>query len=554
MAKGGPKLDNFGFTTLLNRMRPVFRIALLLCAAQFAFGQSKLNRLSPVINHPAVNVSAPFVSLDGNSLLFVSDDAEDNVLTVFYSTRPDGVNWREPAALPKYVSSRLNFLRGFGLTPDGKQAYVSTMKSGGLGGYDLFVSDLRGAVWTEPMNVGMPVNSMNHEACPSFTPDGLTMYFMRCARMDPNKADGCKILVSRRRTLNDRWGPPEELPAFINTGNSQSPRIMGDSETLIFSSSLLTPNQGGMDLYMSRLSGTTWSKPIPLDFVNSPGDEQFVSGTSLGRYLMKDAPGKSKNEIIEVLFPPEVKPKGVMKVEGKVILAENPAGAYISLFDKSNQVRLQNLRPNREGAFTLFLKEGINYRLQVDPEQDVYTFYARDFDLTQGKFSTFERVTVELKKPVAGDALELQNTSFKKYSSELDPSSDTELKKLVRLMNGNPTLNFSVEVSLVGYRMDSVQRDLDLTEVLTDTLHIPVTRTVADSTSADSTEWVLTETIDSVVVKHRYHNDRTPQMVLELVNYLTSQGIAAGRLTPVHRAQPAALPEERKTIVRIVVR
>lgn len=243
-----------------------------------------------------------------------------------------------------------------------------------------------------------------------------------------------------------------------------------------------------------------------------------------------------------------------MKVEGKVILAENPAGAYISLFDKSTQTRLQNLRPNRDGAFTLFLKEGINYRLQVDPEQDVYTFYSRDFDLTQGKFSTFERISVELKKLNVGDALELQATAFKKYTSELDPSSDAELKKLVRLMKGYPDMNFTVEVSLIGYRVDTLRNDPDLTEVITDTLHIPVTRTVADSTSADSTEWVLTETIDSVVLKHRYHNDRTPQMVLELVNYLAGQGIAAGRLRPMHQAQPAALPEERKTRVRVIAR
>ena len=85
-----------------------------------AWSQAKINHYSAPINHPAINVSAPYLSLEGNSLLFVSDNAEDNVLTVFWSTKPDGVNWKAPVALPKTLNGRLNFLRGFSLSADGR--------------------------------------------------------------------------------------------------------------------------------------------------------------------------------------------------------------------------------------------------------------------------------------------------------------------------------------------------------------------------------------------------------------------------------------------------
>jgi hypothetical protein len=376
--------------------------------------------------------------------------------------------------------------------------------------------------------------------------------------MDMNRAEGCKIMVSKRKTLTDRWGAPEELPAHINSGNAQTPRIMGDAETLVFSTDQLTPNKGGMDLYLTRMEGSSWSKPVPLDFANTAGDDQYVSASSLGRYLMREAPGKSKSELVEVLFPPEVKPRGVMKLEGKIVGPENPAAAYLAVFDKNTQARLYNLRPSKEGTFTLYLKEGIAYQLNADPEQDQYTFASREFDLTQGKFNMQERVIFELKTLRAGEEFELANTRFKPYSPELESSSQAELRKLVRLINGNPSLNFTVQVSLFGYKEDSVQRDPDLTEVVTDSIRIPVMHEYIDSVavdtvSMDTTFLIRTESYDSIVIKHRYHNDRSSHMALELVNQLISLGIPAGRLMPAHRVEQATLPE-RKWLIKAIAR
>src|SRR5262245_14291265 len=135
------KLDNFSEKRMWMRILLLLPILGLstLCAAQ-----NKINYLAAPINHPSINVSSPYISLEGNSILFVSDNAEDNVPTVFYSAKPDGVNWKPPVALPKTLNARLNYLRGFGLSPDGKQVMVSSTKGGGLGGYDLYVSHQKG--------------------------------------------------------------------------------------------------------------------------------------------------------------------------------------------------------------------------------------------------------------------------------------------------------------------------------------------------------------------------------------------------------------------------
>jgi len=530
-------------------MNRICVFALLLIATTICFGQAKIRKMPNNINHPAINVSTPYISFDGNSLIFISDYGEDNSLVMNYTTKIDAVNWRDPVVMPKNVNTRLNFLKGFALSQDGKTLYITSLKSGGLGGYDLYTSTLAGATWTEMKNFGLPINSNKHEGTPSITSDGSTMYFMRCEQMDANKAGACKIMMVKKKT-NGQWEEPSELPSYINTGNSQVPRIMGDGETLIFSSDKFPAGKGGMDLYVTKMNNGEWSRPVALDFANTSTDDQYVSATSLGRYLMKEAPGQRKTEIVELLFPSELKPKGMMKVEGKIV-AENPAAAYISVYNQKDQ-RVFNGRPYTNGSFTIYLKEGDIYDLSVEPEKDNFTFYSKKFDLTGENLSISGNETITLKPLAHGDVIELNGLSFKPLSSELTAGSTQELRRLVRMIKGNPSYKFNIEVSLFGLQQDSVKSTPELTEVTSDSIKIAVPHQVIDSLVTPPT----TKTVmhDSIRVKHTYSNDRTANQGLEVVNYLVSQGIAGSSFTLTHNAVAEPVLQNRKTVVKVIVR
>src|SRR5688572_18352785 len=133
-------------------MRKLLSITgVLLLFVLTVFAQSKTRRLPGSINHPSVNVYAPYTSADASTLVFISDNAEDNALVPFFTFR-EGADWREPQPLPKQVFTRLNFLYGNTVSADGKKLYFSTLKSQSVGGYDMWVSELRGATWGEPVN------------------------------------------------------------------------------------------------------------------------------------------------------------------------------------------------------------------------------------------------------------------------------------------------------------------------------------------------------------------------------------------------------------------
>jgi hypothetical protein len=505
--------------------------------------QAKVRKLSTIINHPSLNVFAPYISADANALVFLSDNAEDHTLTPFFSFR-ERADWKEPQVLPRTIHTRLNFLPGFGLNADGSQLYFSTMKSPGVGGFDICSSEWKGTVWANPVNLAAPINSKGHEACPSLTPDGRFLYFMRCAKMTQNKAEGCKLFKATKKS-NGQWDEPVELPETINTGNSQAPRIMADAETLIFASDKMGNTKGGMDLYVSKFQEGNWSAPVPLDFVNTDQDDQYVSVAALGRYLLRDSPGARKHELVEYLIPENIRPKGMMKIEGKV---SDPEGAvlpaYVSIVDLNTGKRIYNGRPNSDGTFLVYAKEGSRYELSVDPEHGDKTSYSRTFDLTTENIPQIEKVHAVLKTLSAGDELEIEGIRFKEASPEIDlTASESALKRLVRMITANPELKFEIQVLFDGYEEDSVQY-ADLTEISYDS-------TLSKYIDIDTLGQLFER--DTMILEMIYHNDRTLQQAQSVIDYLITHGGREGSLTGFGEAFPAALPEHKKSLVRVRV-
>lgn len=524
-------------------MKLVVTISLALISIM-SFSQAKIRKLSTSINNPSINVFAPYISLDGSTLLFTSDYADDGTL-IYFSQREAG-DWKQPVELPKHLNARLNLLKNYTLSADGKTVYITSVKSGGVGGFDMWSSEFSKGMWTELRNLFAPLNSKSNEGCPTFTTDGSVVYFMRCDKMDMQKADNCKIFMSRKKNTG-QWEEPVELPSYINTGNSQSPRIMADGETLIFSSNKLSPNKGGMDLYVTKFKGGTWSAPLPLETVNTEKDDQYVSAQANGRYLLKDSPGKFKSEIVEYLLPDDVRPRSVMKVDGTI---KNAAGAltpsYVSVSDLTqNNKRIFSGRPGVDGSFFFYITEGSVYELSVDPEDGSYTYYSKVYDLTNSATIRNDKVAVVLKPIAAGDEVSLDALRFKPYSSSLADNSASELRRLSRLIKSAPQLMFEIQVVLSGYVEDSINTNPDLTESAIDSSYVTIEE-------IDSLGQLITR--DSLVVKTTYNNDRTEKQANTIIEQLVALGIDRKKLGLSTDAKPEDVVENRKTLVKLLTK
>jgi len=128
-------------------------------------GEWKPYRKVPNINHPVYWDSQPSVSADGNTLYFASDRPGGYGGTDIY------VSYRNPKtgewSTPQNLGPKIN-TPGHERTPfihsDSETLYFSSDGHFGFGGFDIFYSrkNEKGE-WTEPENIGSPINTTQDE-------------------------------------------------------------------------------------------------------------------------------------------------------------------------------------------------------------------------------------------------------------------------------------------------------------------------------------------------------------------------------------------------------
>jgi hypothetical protein len=115
--------------------------------------------------------------------------------------------------------------------------------------YGLQAERFASSEWSEPVNLGAPVNSSANEMNAALSPDELSLYFVSTRAGGFGGAD---IWVSRRASLDDPWGEPQDLGANVNTaGLEASPALSIDGHLLFFSSDR-AGGQGSNDIYVAR--------------------------------------------------------------------------------------------------------------------------------------------------------------------------------------------------------------------------------------------------------------------------------------------------------------
>lgn len=107
--------------------------------------------------------SQPCLSADGKELYFVRGNRKLSTTDLFVSHRDTTGIWSKAERLNSKINTEGNERSPF-IHYDGKTLYFSSDSHSGMGGYDLFVSrrDASGD-WSEPVNLGYPLNSSYDE-------------------------------------------------------------------------------------------------------------------------------------------------------------------------------------------------------------------------------------------------------------------------------------------------------------------------------------------------------------------------------------------------------
>jgi hypothetical protein len=155
---------------------------------------------------------------------------------------------------------------------DGLEVYVNSVRSGGQGGYDLWVLT-RASVeddWGPPENLGPIVNTASNDWGASITVDGLELYFHSNRPGGYGYAD---IYVTRRATRTSPWGPATNLGPKVNGSFQDIWPVVSPDGLELYVSSGRPGNLGAGDIYVSKRATTQdpWGDPVNLGpAVNSP--------------------------------------------------------------------------------------------------------------------------------------------------------------------------------------------------------------------------------------------------------------------------------------------
>ncbi len=179
------------------------------------------------------------------------------------------------------------------ISPDGSKLFFASgrpISGSTIKDDDIWVMDRIENRWSEPQNLGSPVNTTNHEYLPTVTSDG-TLYFARLGD------------ILRSKLIAGKYSAPEKLGYPINTGSDDfSPFVTPDENLLLFSSDR-PGGFGGYDLYASRRNNKVWSTPQNLGpKVNSSTWERYPTLSPDGKslFFIRDREGLSDFEIFQI--------------------------------------------------------------------------------------------------------------------------------------------------------------------------------------------------------------------------------------------------------------
>jgi hypothetical protein len=122
-------------------------------------------------------------------------------------------------ALPQNLGTTINtkYKEDFPqIAPDGKTLYFSSQGHAGMGDFDLFKSTWNEEenTWTEPANLGYPINSAGDDRCISFTEDN------RVAYISAVRDGGFGDLDLYRVKFNDNEERTTVLQGYVTTSDS----------------------------------------------------------------------------------------------------------------------------------------------------------------------------------------------------------------------------------------------------------------------------------------------------------------------------------------------
>ncbi len=372
-----------------------------------------------LLNDRAYNAVAGF-SADGTQMFLLSHYSLGGSVAATQGiavSKQVGGGWTRPENINiPYFQNKSSLQSGY-ITPDARVFVFSAETYGTHGVEDIYVSlkDSNGQ-WTQPVNLGVQVNSKLQELSPSLSDDTRTLYFSSNAGNGLGSFD-----VYSATRLDDswtNWDKPVNRGASVNTDGREL--FFREYQTLGFSLFTSTQNSDGygdIKLYRSEI---IQKDSAIVAYIPKPAVDTLIKIREV-KQPVNDNEVRVHGRIANARNGDPVSGKMIFESVGKTITAD----AYL-------------------GEYSLVMGSGNVYAIKIDAPgyvNNLETLDLRTFELKDLEMN-FQMQPIEV-----GTTVLLKNILFIQSKAELLPESYPQLNLVVEFMKANP----HVEIELAGH-------------------------------------------------------------------------------------------------------
>ena len=250
------------------------------------------------------------LSVDGQTLFVYKTDGGKNDI---YVSQLSGKDWSRPKKLEGDVNKKDSWEGSCSLSANGKTLYFASDRDGGLGGRDIYVAKLqKDGSWGEVENLGPSINTAFNDDAPFIHPDNRTFFF---SSQGHSSIGGYDIFSSVKEYGSNSFSEPKNLGFPINTIDDNRFFVLAADGKTGYYSGGGEESIGEQDIFkiltgkiekpvLALLLGKVYFNDVPVGsymnlFKKEDGELEgtFKSNDESGKYVMALTPGIYEIEV-----------------------------------------------------------------------------------------------------------------------------------------------------------------------------------------------------------------------------------------------------------------
>jgi len=374
------------------------------------------------------------LSPDGKELYIYRDDGNGDI---YVSVMGGDGKWGEPTPLPGIINSSARE-SSVSISADGSTLYFASERPGGYGASDIYTctKDSKGE-WSRVKNLGPTINTSYEEDGPYIAFDGVTLYFSS----DGHKTMGGLDIYKSTLINTDRneWSEPENIGYPINSPDDDIYFSTSEDGKRWYYSSVREDGMGYTDIYVITPSEEKKKEP-PVVAVKEPVKEEpkkeepkkeEPKKEPIKEVPKKEEPKKTVQPFKYLITVVDAETK--TPLDAKVRMQGLKDKVMVGAVDKGQGTIEFNIKATASK----------DYRITVEREGYIFQTISEKIAGASTEAKSINK-TIEMRKLVVGAVSVLRNIYFDFDRATFKTNSYSELNKLETMMKQNQNLKVEI--------------------------------------------------------------------------------------------------------------